>query len=463
MFNRYTNGPDRELAIQQLIRLKDVKNYTDEQIKDTLTRNLLASFENNDPTSNMKYVPWIIQKYINGEIERLEDLNQVSSDLEIYDTYKNKKEFSDYIKNNYRIIGVDPNPTKSKNIFNLSVIQLSRIIDKYKPEIEIVDKGISTVVYEDDSVRVIVPKDKQAACYYGQGTRWCTAATRSKNYFDEYNKRGLLYILLDKRDKSIKHQLQIESRQYKDIEDQDVSLVKLKKDYPKFVDWLLTQKNGKELQDLTLFVPIHEQAQVWYLIAEAFSYCAKVWYQDAKKGDLDYQDYLSGLALDDKEKYMNDDYSIKIEKLRADYGSKISYKNWNTDWKNFYELTEELKNTDEQEIYRAIHIYLLENNDNLESYYGWDKFRPTMKDAFIYYVYQKGPTKTNMYLSNYLENAFRNSLFVVPNEKTDTDAGKLIRNLNLYGAKEIGKTDSTTVYLKLGNLIEYRPYRRYRT
>ena len=86
MFNRYTNGPDRELAIQQLIRLKDVKNYTDEQIKDTLTRNLLASFENNDPTSNMKYVPWIIQKYINGEIERLEDLNQVSSDLEIYDT-----------------------------------------------------------------------------------------------------------------------------------------------------------------------------------------------------------------------------------------------------------------------------------------------------------------------------------------------------------------------------------------
>ena len=37
-----------------------------------------------------------------------------------------------------------------------------------------------------------------AACYYGQGTRWCTAATRGKNYFSEYHNESPLLIILPK-------------------------------------------------------------------------------------------------------------------------------------------------------------------------------------------------------------------------------------------------------------------------
>ena len=47
-------------------------------------------------------------------------------------------------------------------------------------------KGAAKVVYKDANVRIINPEDKEAACYYGQGTRWCTAATKSKNYYS-YN------------------------------------------------------------------------------------------------------------------------------------------------------------------------------------------------------------------------------------------------------------------------------------
>jgi len=37
--------------------------------------------------------------------------------------------------------------------------------------------------------------DQEAACYLGQGTQWCTAATYSDNYFDHYNEVGGLIII----------------------------------------------------------------------------------------------------------------------------------------------------------------------------------------------------------------------------------------------------------------------------
>ena len=59
-------------------------------------------------------------------------------------------------------------------------------------------KGNADEFYNDEDVRIIIPKDKTSACYYGQGTQWCTASTKSTNYFNRYNKQGKLYIILPK-------------------------------------------------------------------------------------------------------------------------------------------------------------------------------------------------------------------------------------------------------------------------
>ena len=59
-------------------------------------------------------------------------------------------------------------------------------------------KGNADEFYNDEDVRIIIPKDKTSACYYGQGTQWCTASTKSTNYFNSYNKQGKLYIILPK-------------------------------------------------------------------------------------------------------------------------------------------------------------------------------------------------------------------------------------------------------------------------
>ena len=56
----------------------------------------------------------------------------------------------------------------------------------------------SEVVFEDDRFKVVVPKSHTASCYYGAGTKWCTATKDSDNHFTNYDKDGKLFYILDK-------------------------------------------------------------------------------------------------------------------------------------------------------------------------------------------------------------------------------------------------------------------------
>ena len=53
------------------------------------------------------------------------------------------------------------------------------------------------VVYEDDRFFIVNPLTHQSSCYYGKGTKWCTAAD-SDHQFNNYNQDGKLFYILDK-------------------------------------------------------------------------------------------------------------------------------------------------------------------------------------------------------------------------------------------------------------------------
>jgi len=53
------------------------------------------------------------------------------------------------------------------------------------------------VVHEDDRFFVVNPLTHDASCYYGKGTKWCTAAD-SDYQFKQYNQDGKLFYILDK-------------------------------------------------------------------------------------------------------------------------------------------------------------------------------------------------------------------------------------------------------------------------
>ena len=77
---------------------------------------------------------------------------------------------------------------------NMSIDDVMGAINKIGTQEEQIDKGQNEIIYTSDFVDVYWPIDKQGACYLGQGTQWCTSATRSQNAFKSYNQRGPLAI-----------------------------------------------------------------------------------------------------------------------------------------------------------------------------------------------------------------------------------------------------------------------------
>lgn len=251
LYTVYTAGPDKNLWSF---------GTTDEETKKVeIINNVLAAFEEADPTPTKSYLPWIAREYINGNIRRIEDaLTWLPTMLKTYDGAKKSPNF---------------NP-EAKDITRLTFPQFYTVMRDYKPTTKKVEKGQAEQVYDDPHVRVIVPKDEAAACYYGQGTRWCTAATEGNNYFDSYNRRGPLYILLPKNPThdGEKYQLQFQSEQYMDENDDPVDLAGLFNEdkrfynfgsffiekYPQllkyiaFADDALLQKTGEKIKDLAI-------------------------------------------------------------------------------------------------------------------------------------------------------------------------------------------------------------------
>jgi len=66
---------------------------------------------------------------------------------------------------------------------------------KVRREVRKVEGG--NVVYEDPRFFVVNPLTHQSSCYYGKGTKWCTAADTDYQ-FNQYNQDGKLFYILDK-------------------------------------------------------------------------------------------------------------------------------------------------------------------------------------------------------------------------------------------------------------------------
>lgn len=57
-------------------------------------------------------------------------------------------------------------------------------------------------VYEDDRFTIVTPKTHKASCYYGAGTKWCTASMNGDSHFNRYNQDAKLFYIIDKKAKS---------------------------------------------------------------------------------------------------------------------------------------------------------------------------------------------------------------------------------------------------------------------
>jgi len=177
-----------------------------------ILNDVLTNLENADPTPNKIYTPWLAREYAKGNIKRQEDaIVWGPTYLAKYDRAKRRSDFRQ----------------DARDIMRLTFTQFANIMSNYvEPAAPVKDRGQAKQVFKDANVRVIVPEDEQAACYYGQGTMWCTSATQGRNYYEQYARQGKLYILLPQQPKydGEKYQLHFASGQFMDEEDEPVSI-----------------------------------------------------------------------------------------------------------------------------------------------------------------------------------------------------------------------------------------------
>ena len=146
----------------------------------------LDRFQEADPTPNKQYVQWLARTYAKDPSFKFEDvLSTVHTYLEKFVKLNRRKKIA--------------SPQNDINKYS-SFKNFMDVLDQYPdPDQEAVqkDKGTAFTLYEDDNFRVIVPQNEPAACYYGQGTRWCTSGTKN-NMFSYYHNIAPILIALPK-------------------------------------------------------------------------------------------------------------------------------------------------------------------------------------------------------------------------------------------------------------------------
>ena len=141
--------------------------------------------------ASTKALQWIVYRYIGGSF-KLEDVQRVNQDLIQFAKIKPKL------------------PPEQRDLNRLSMTDLYDILDKYSDEDvisnkeadrqkknELVTSGDAEIIYKDKELVVLIPKTEEASCYFGKGTKWCTAsAYGGDNYFEHYSEQGDLYIIM---------------------------------------------------------------------------------------------------------------------------------------------------------------------------------------------------------------------------------------------------------------------------
>ena len=193
----------------------DVKEYymakksaDDVPMDDDLGLNIV----NADPTENKMYVKWLILKpFSNMNIyDFTKGLEDVRGMLSLYDRAK-----SNLPQEQRDIMSCCKNFDDLKAIVLPYMEDPTLLLSKNQLRGDTPVSGQYEVIYDDAEWTVIVPKTHSASCYWGSGSKWCTAYDKNPRWFEEYVKMGILFIFRNKADKDSRYQLHVPKIEFK--------------------------------------------------------------------------------------------------------------------------------------------------------------------------------------------------------------------------------------------------------
>ena len=193
---------------------------------------LLDKLQKIDPTNNKAYLVFIANMYAKKQF-KLEDSNRLKTDLTLFTKVKSKlenKDLSSYKTLSDLYSALEPFGDKSDK----DLASNKALAKAIKSDVKWITKT--------DNFKALVPLTMEAAKFYGANTKWCTAAD-DDNRFDHYHDQGNLIIIIakDEKGKDRKFQFHVESKQFMNHLDQDLT----KAD----INFLSTFPEYKELLD----------------------------------------------------------------------------------------------------------------------------------------------------------------------------------------------------------------------
>jgi len=210
----YDRSKTEQALSNSIVKAAQRDSYLKSQnLDDAQTADLVINHaEELDPTQNLQYVTWIIRQFTKKGM-KFEDLYKLRSHLETFENtkgqHKRLKINSDINQYDWRTLTDTARRLSNTDIADPETADATQV------------EG-ARILYNGPLGTLSIPETEAASCELGRGTEWCTAATKSDNKFDDYNKQGPLYIWHDKKKKT-KYQFHFESGQIMDAQDQPVS------------------------------------------------------------------------------------------------------------------------------------------------------------------------------------------------------------------------------------------------
>jgi Domain of unknown function (DUF4116) len=163
-------------------------------------KDLVLQFAGADPTDGKSRTQWLAKTYIADADFKLEDLGRAYVALQAFEQFKRKlpieqRELSK-IKSLRKLEALMDPFMKAKEKARLN-LDLSSVTGREKRRLEeLKAREESIIIQEGNGLATIVsPKTEFAACWWGRGTKWCTAAEKNNAFFD-YNNDAPLIILV---------------------------------------------------------------------------------------------------------------------------------------------------------------------------------------------------------------------------------------------------------------------------
>lgn len=312
-----------------------------------IIEHVLMALEESDPTNHKEYAQWLAKVYAAGRT-KLEDIQSKGSEwLEIFHQLKSRK----ILPQEYR----DINRLSFSDLGDL--VHLPELTSKLQMAQKPEDRGNAKSVYENDKVRIIIPEDEAAACFYGRGTRWCTAA-KNHNRYDQYSRQGNLYILLPKQPEydGEKYQLHFQSGQFMDEEDNMIPDIKnfLENRFGDLVE--VFKKLEPSINGVVIFADPQEIMGAVASVREKAMENVYDILNDMEMNDDSYYEYLHDQG------YQDEDGEIDWEAVEKNHDDWLSYNDYARELKNEFE---EALNPSVDEVVRCADLWGQENDEML--------------------------------------------------------------------------------------------------